>query len=144
MRAKDYLKNIRRIDRIISDKRDEIERLRELVTSISVPMGEKVQTSSTGDKQERMIIDYLTQSYELEDEIIRLSKERLEALRTIELLNDPAEYAVIYDCYVNGIEDFNRIADNINRSYSFVVKRHSRGIKKIQEIINERYERTEK
>lgn len=139
MRARDYLLRIWELDEYIKDKRDEIERAEESAKGLGGSSNsEKVQTSPVPDKLEKSVIAYTSLKEKLTDDLIRIEAERSQIIRTIELL-PLKEYTVIYRVYVHYMT-YDEIADEINKSYSYVSKRHSKGLKILQEIINERYD----
>lgn len=141
MRAKDYLMRITLLDEILKNKREEIATLRESALGFGFASNsEKVQTSPTPDRLENSVIRFLEMEKRLIDEILEIEIERMRIISTIEQL-PPAEYAVIYSVDVKG-KTFNAVADALDKSYSYVSKKHSRGLKLLQEILNERDERT--
>lgn len=142
MRARNYLEQIRKLDKLIAAKLEEIEKLKEdkeSAISISLPTSEKVQSSPRHDKLERMVARFADMELDLYEELIEKQNKRRAILLTLEEL-PPIEYSVLYDIYVNYLP-YNIIADKMDRSYSYVSKKHSKGLKKLQEILDERNER---
>ena len=140
MRSKEYLLQIYKLDKLIQAKLDEIQRLKSSAISSSMPVTEKVQSSPRGDRLEKTVAAYVDMEGELYQDLIDIQAQRREILDTMAMLPG-IEYAIIYDLYVNYLP-INIVEEKMDRSYSFVSKRHSRGLKRIQEILDERNERT--
>ena len=98
MDTKTYLKQISRLDDMIENTRQDIERLKSLAMSITVPMDkEKVQTSGTSD----LIASSVSAYVDLEREKVNSwAKQRELAVHQIEGLENHAYYKVLYKRYV--------------------------------------------
>ena len=128
-----YLKRIEEIDTLIERIKEDKERWLDIATSITAPMGgERVQTSSNGKKMENAIIN----SMGYDDRIVQLNLERLEILKTIELLPF-VEYNLLYMRYVKRME-YKDIAMMCNKSYSWATSVHGRALQSLKKILGEK------
>jgi DNA-directed RNA polymerase specialized sigma subunit len=76
-------------------------------------------------------------SYSDLERIIKADKEKKqEIIDTIGMLN-PNESTVLYKCYADAMTLWE-ISKDMDRSYSWVSKMHSRGVKNIQQILDSR------
>ena len=97
--------------------------------------GDKVKSSPKQDKMEEAVIKYTMLQEELEQKVIELIEQRKQIKGKLELL--PAdEYDVLYRRYLLK-QDLATIAMNIFRSESWVWHTQERGLKHLQEILNE-------
>ena len=137
MEALEYLEKIRKYDRLIENRRLEIEDLR---SCASLPAGfssdTKVQTSRRPDRAENLIVSYLDREAELQEDVIAFWKKRQEIIRTIEQLKT-AEYAVLYSTFVEGL-GLQEVADQNDRSYTWAAQIKKKGLDSLQKILDER------
>ncbi len=107
MNAKDYLKQIKKIDTQIKNKSVEVEQLKEISETLA----------------KRAFA-----------EIERLYNERAEIIKTIEQLPE-AEYDVLYKVYVQ-YETLQEVAADRYISYSLAATIHGRALKRLESLIN--------
>ena len=137
MKAKTYLLQIQRYDEMINNKLVELQKWRDIATDISVKLsGDKVQTSGNGDKIGNAVSNYVTIEQEINEAVFELAKLRSEIIRTIEVLN-VTYYDVLHKIYVQGLQLWE-VADIYKKSYSWITTTHSRAIKALQAILDER------
>ncbi len=137
MKAKTYLLQIQRYDEMINNKLVELQKWRNIATDISVKLsGDKVQTSGNGDKIGNAVSNYVTIEQEINEAVFELAKLRSEIIRTIEVLN-VTYYDVLHKIYVQGLQLWE-VADIYKKSYSWITTTHSRAIKALQAILDER------
>lgn len=142
MRAKAYLRQIASIDNSIEHLKDHINSLRESAFSIvCAPDGERVQTSKRQDAMERVICRYIDDEASAFDKMLQLQRQKAEIIHTIEQL-PPTESGILYAVYVKK-ERFSDIADRIDRSYSYVTKKHNRGMKLLQILLDDKEDSNE-
>lgn len=98
MDTKSYLKQISRLDSMLDNTKQEIEQLKNLAMSITVPMDkEKVQTSGTSDLIGNSVAKYI----DLEREKLGIWAGRRElVVHQIESLENHAHYKILYKRYV--------------------------------------------
>lgn len=144
MTAEFFLKQIERADRAINNKLSEIYKLRQLATSIAVPIDrEVVQTSGVSDRVGNIvakIIDLEKEVNLLVDEYINI---RQSCIKVIELLQDPLQYSVIHKHYVQ-YKTFAEIANEEHYTYQWILKVHSRALDNITKILEEKSSKKQK
>lgn len=147
MRAKEYLLQLGKIDRLIENKIAEMEHWKAMAAgttaySETVKIGnemhavEKVQSSGNRYKMEDAVLKYIETSNEINSEVDRLVYTRKEVINTIEQLKTD-EYDILYKIYVQG-KTFQEVAEDKTKSYSWVTSKHGRGLASLQRILDER------
>ena len=105
MTAKEYLLSIKQLERAIRLKKEEIEELRTLATSITVKTGEEpVQTSGTSDKVGNIVAKIVDLQRELEDSVIVFLNKREECIAILDKMQDIDEYEVLYRRYMQDMK----------------------------------------
>ena len=133
MTAKEYLLQIIYLDSRIEANREKVQRLKESATGTTSNLSpDKVQTSTSKHKMEDAVISYA----DLEKAIQADEEKKQGIIDTISLLN-PYESTVLYKRYVEE-KSLWVISREVSRSYSWVTKVHSTGVKNIHKIINEK------
>lgn len=136
MTAKEYLQSVFFLDNKITSNKERVKKYKGMAENKTSKLSvDKVQTSSSKQKMADAVCDYS----DLESIIQEDEKKKQEIIDTISLLS-PHESIVLYKYYVD-IMSLNEVAEDISRSYSWVSKRHSDGIKNIQKILDSREER---
>ena len=137
MKAKEYLLQIRKIDRLVENKIAELEHWQAIATGTTTfSDGDRVQSTGNKYKMEDAIIKCIEINKELNAEIDRLVDTRKEVISTIEQLK-PSEYDVLHKIYVQN-KDFQEIATAKKMSYSWVTSKHGRALASLQKILDER------
>ena len=133
MEAKEYLQGIFFLDNKIASNKERVKKYKGVAENkVSKLSPDKVQTSSSKQKMADAVCNYS----DLESIIQEDEKKKQEIINTVTLLN-PNESIVLYKYYVD-IMSLNEVAEDIARSYSWVSKKHSDGIKNIQKILDDR------
>ena len=100
MKAKDYLLQISKIDRLVENKIAELEHWQAIATGTTTfSDGDRVQSTGNKYKMEDAIIKCIEISNDLNEQIDRLVDTRKEVISTIEQLK-PSEYDVLHKIYV--------------------------------------------
>lgn len=137
MRAKEYMNQISKIDRIIQNKIVEMEHWKAIATSTTVSTeGERVQSSGSKEKMADAVCRYMDMQTEINDDIDRLIDTKQEIIGTIEQLNVD-EYDVLHKIYVQ-FKTFQEVAAEKGKSYSWVTSKHGRGLANLQRILEVR------
>ena len=137
MKAKDYLLQISKIDRLVENKIAELEHWQAIATGTTTfSDGDRVQSTGNKYKMEDAIIKCIEISNDLNEQIDRLVDTRKEVISTIEQLK-PSEYDVLHKIYVQN-KDFQEIATAKKMSYSWVTTKHGRALASLQKILDER------
>ena len=140
MNAERFLEQYEKLSAIVETKQQRIYSLYDRETSITVQsFSERVQSSGSKQKMADATCERLDLKQELENEIVLLEEKRKEIERVLECL-PTAEYKVLYKRFIE-MKELYIIADEVRKSYSWVSKKKSRGLKHVQEILDEREKR---
>ena len=137
MNAKDFLRQIKKLDRLIENKLIEIQRWKDIANNTTANLsGERVQSSGNPQKIADAIGRYIDLEREINQDIDRLVETKKDVICVIEQLN-ATEYDIIHKIYVQylTLED---VADAYDRTYSWATTIHGRALKHVQNILNKR------
>ena len=135
MNAKDYLLQLKKLDRMIENKQIEIQQLKGVATSITPTMsGERVQSTSNPQRIADAIGDYIDLEAEVKRDIAELFAKKREIIASIEQLNT-TEYDILHKIYVQYLT-FDEVAFSCNYSRSWVATVHGRALQHLQEVID--------
>ncbi len=149
MRAKQYLQQIEKIDKIIQNKIIEKEQWFAIATNTTSQIGgERVQSSVSQQKMADATERYYELSREIDQYIDSLIRKKKEVISTIEKLK-PIEYDVLHKVYIGIIiPDENprtvrylsleEVAEMYKKSYPWATSVHGRALKHVQDILDER------
>lgn len=150
MKAKEYLLQIQKLDRMIENKLEEVEHWKTVASSTTMSYeGERVQSSGSKEKMADTVCRYLTMESEINAVIDELIDTRQEIIKTIELLNTD-EYDLLYKMYVgkrtvkkdDSIETIymtlDEVADFNKKSRRWAASVHGRALVNLQKILDER------
>ena len=100
MKAQEFLKQIKKLDKLIENKLAEVQRWKEIANNTTVNMsGERVQSSGSHDTVANAICTYMDLEREIKQCVDELIDKRKDILNVIEQL--PAtEYGNIHNIYV--------------------------------------------
>lgn len=138
MTAKEYMRQLEKLDTIIENKLQEKVRWMEIAkgTGSSFSSSERVQTSGNQQKMADAVIKYIGLEEEIDRYIDRLVDTRQEIISTIEQLN-ATYYDLLHKIYVQRIP-LKEVAAIKKQSYSWVTTMHGRALQHVQEILNKR------
>lgn len=115
------------------------KQLRNLATSISSLSTETpVQSSSDGDRIGKIIASIVDKEKELDAIVDDYIDEKEKRIKLIEQLDDSLQYKVLHKRYVE-LKSLSEIASEESYTYDWIGKKHSQGLKKVQEMLNELY-----
>lgn len=133
MKAKEYLQKITFLDSKIDSNKERVMRYKESAENKTSNLSpNKVQTSTSKQKMADAVCSYS----DLERIIKADEEKKQEIIDTIGMLN-PNESTVLYKCYADAMTLWE-ISKDMDKSYSWVSKMHSRGVKNIQQILDSR------
>jgi DNA-directed RNA polymerase specialized sigma24 family protein len=132
LKAQELLDQIKKIDAVILNKQNEVERWKDRAVNITAPVGtEKIQASGSLQKMADAVCEYVN----LEEEDIRqLFQQRRYIISIIEQLS-VTEYELLYNIYVLQL-DFDDAAEAASRSRSWVNSAHGRALQNVQRILD--------
>lgn len=134
------MSQIKKLDRMIVNKRIEIRQLKEIANNSTGDMtGEKVQSSGNPQRIAEAIVKYVDLEREIFQDINKLIDARRDVISVIEQLST-TEYDILHKLYVQNIT-FQDVATAYDRTYSWATTIHGRALKHVQRILDEREER---
>lgn len=136
MKAKDYLLQVRRINKLIELKQNEINKLNLYLGVKAVNYeAERVQSSNTTDRTDLIckIVDF---EIELKEYIKQLIDLKKEIMQTIDKLDDADLIKLLYLRYFD-FKTWEEIAITMNYSYRWILKLHGISLQKIEKILQE-------
>lgn len=137
MKAKDFLKQVEKLDTIIQNKLIEQAQWKEIALGVTSPSeGERVQTSKRPSKMADAIDRCVDIESEIDSLIDRLIDTKRDITSVIEQLN-ATEYDVLHKRYIQHLSYLD-IADAKHRDYNWVTTVHGRALKNVQRIIDGR------
>lgn len=138
MLAIDYLKQIHKIDRLLVNKKYEIEYWKSLAEGVgsTTSSDERVQSQPNPHKMESAICRYIELQHQVEEEQEELIDTRNEIIKTIQLLPDK-EYTALHHIYVQHMSILE-ISFELKIATRTINRAHRRGLELIQEILDER------
>lgn len=134
MTTRQYLSQIEKYDNLIHNKIIEEEQLNILSMSVkSIPMGEKVQSSSKQDPMGDMVAKIIDLRAEISKMATDFLEQKQEIIRTIEEVEDPILYAILFKRYVE-YKTLLSIADELGYSEVTIKRLHLKALKEIKNI----------
>ena len=135
MKAKEYLMQVVRADRMIDNKLHEIEELRRMAISVtSVLKDDVVSGGGTGDKVGTIVSKIVDMEYELDREIDKLVDLKREVMSVIDQL-EPTKCEILYKRYLQK-KTWEKIAVETGFSYVWVCKLHGRALQDVERILD--------
>ncbi|MBR1979708.1 hypothetical protein [Candidatus Proelusimicrobium excrementi] len=137
MKAKEYLKEIARIEKLIENKQLDKQRWKDIALNITPGYdGERVQSSGNMKKMETAVINSVDLEREIEADILRLYRKRQEIIGVLEEL-PLQDYELLYSIYVQK-KSFVEVAGEKGCTYSNITTNHGTALKKVQRIIDKK------
>ena len=137
MRARYFLEQYSKLNKMIANKEKEAAELRAAATGTTSRFGtERVQTSGNPDKMADAIDKYVTLEKEITADIDRLIDIKKDIIAVLEQLN-AKQYELLYTRYVDDLP-LKAIAGQKKCSYDSIRAAHRRAIKSVQRILDER------
>lgn len=146
MKSKDFMLQIKKLDKMIENKLAEREHWLSIATSTTAAAapetGVRVQTSGSKQQMENAVARYIDIERDINDCIDHLYDERKKIISVIEKL-DVVQYDLLHKMYVgvrgNGKTEYmnlNQVAELYEKSYSWATTMHGIALKHVQEIID--------
>lgn len=137
MNAKSFLKQLKKLDRMISNKLIEKEQWKAIATGITPQYGgERVQSSGSQQRMADAVSKYVDIEKEIDADIDRLIDTRMDVISVIEQL-DATEYDILHLLYVQ-YKTLDEVAEIYDRTYSNITTIHGKALKHVQEILENR------
>lgn len=134
--AKEFLKQVEKLDCMITNKLAERDQWKSIALGTSVQLSEKVQTSGSQQKMADAINKYIDIESEINECVDNLIAKKKEVISVIEQL--PVDlYDILHKIYVQ-YYTFYDVADKKDISYSNVTTLHGKALKLVQKILDAR------
>lgn len=135
MKAKEYLMQIKKLDRLVENKLVELEQWKALATSVTQQLTpDRVQTSGNQQKMADAVCKIIEIEADLDACIDRLVNTRREVTKTLERLN-AGYYDILHKVYVQG-QTMDEYALHSGKTYGWAKKKHSRALKRLQNVLD--------
>jgi len=142
MRAKDFLLQIEKIDKMIENKTIEREQWESIAYGVTATPQtvkingklhnmDKVQPSGNPHKMANAIVNYL----DYDNEIKRLAESKKEIIKTLERL-DVEYYDILHKIYVQYIT-LSEYAKMKDKSYRQITNLHGQALQRLQKVIDD-------
>ena len=139
MKAKDYMTQLKKLNKIIENKRQEKAELMDIAAGITArAIGERVQSTGSKTKMADSVDRYVDIEREIESIVSDCIAKKAEIISTIENLN-VTEYDVLYKVYVQDFTLYD-VADQYDKSKSWADSVHGRALASVQKIIDKKGE----
>lgn len=137
MDAISFLKQVEKLDTLITNKLIEKAQWRDIALGITANMeGERVQSSGRPSKMSDAIDKCVDMEAEIDSLIDRLVDTKRDVLKVIEKLS-ATEYDVLHKRYIQFMA-LQEIADAKNKQYGWVTTTHGRAVANVKKILKER------
>lgn len=137
MNAKEFLRQVKKLDRLIENKMIEVQQWKEIAENTTATLsGERVQSTHNPHRIADAIGRYIDLEAEIKRDIDALIATKKDVIEVIEQLNAD-EYDVVHKIYVQFLT-YDETAYICKQSKSWVTTAHGRALKHVQRILNER------
>lgn len=137
MKAKEYLQQVEKLNRMIDNKLIELEQWKAMAVGItSHSEGERVQGSGDQQKMADAVCRYVDIQSEVNAQIDKMVELKKEVISTIEQL-PTVEYDLLHKVYIQFMS-FDDVAATYNKHPKWATRLHGSALQKVQKIIDER------
>ena len=137
MKAKEFLKQLKKLDKMIENKQIEKEQWKSIAEgTVSHSEGERVQSSGSQQKMADAVNRYVDIEKEIDSFIDRLIFTKKDVISVIEQL-DATEYDFLHKVYVQYLTLYD-VAEKYDKSYSWATTVHGRALNRVQTILDAR------
>jgi DNA-directed RNA polymerase specialized sigma24 family protein len=138
MEAKNYLRQVEKLDVRIQNKLIERQQWRDIALGITASTGgERVQSSANQQKMANAIEKCVDMESEIDALVDRLIETKKDVIATIEQLDSPTEYDILHKRYIQFIP-LQEIADIYGRDYTTITTTHGRALKNVQALLDKK------
>ena len=137
MKAQDFLKQLKKLDKMIENKLIEVEQWKAIASGTGTfAEGERVQSSGSQQKMADAVARYVDFETELNATIDTLVDTKKDVISVIERL-DAEKYDVLHKVYVQYLT-FEEVAHILGKSKSWIAGKHGTALKEVQNILDGR------
>lgn len=134
--AKNYLRQVEKIDVRIQNKLIERQQWKNIAVGITASIGgERVQSSGSQQKMADAVEKCVDMEREIDALVDSLIETKKDVIATIERLESPTEYDILHKRYVQFIP-LQEIADRYGREYTTITTTHGRALKNVQMLLD--------
>lgn len=133
MNAKEYLKQLINIDRLIDSKQRQLDRLRDLCCVQSSKLSGMPRSGGNSDRIGELIANIVDLEREINETIDVLVDLKREAMGKIDLLNDNRHKLILNKRYLEN-ETFEKIAVDMNLSWKWTHKLHKEALEALDAL----------
>ena len=140
MKAKEYLLQLKKLDKLIENKLAERDQWYAITTAVTQRLSaDRVQTTSNPHKMEDAVLKLMEVEKELDAAIDNFVDAKREIIATVTKLSETNEtyYDVLHKIYVQYCT-LDEVADLYKNSRSWADQTHGRALKIVQGIIDDR------
>ena len=140
LKAQDYLKQLKKLDKLIENKLAERDQWYAISTAVTQRISaDRVQASSNPHKMEDAVLKLVEVEKELDDAIDAFVDLKREIIATVTKLSETNEtyYDVLHKIYVQ-YRTLDEVADMYNNSRNWADQTHGRALRMVQRIIDDR------
>lgn len=142
MTTDEYLDQVSRLSLAIENTLQDIQRLKDMATSITAPMDkERVQSSGTSDMVAKNVAEYVT--LQQSENLKSCTELRNRIIRQINSMPNKRDYNILYKRYVLEIP-ISQIADALHIDRSLVYKDLHRALANFERIYGATYGKVHK
>lgn len=124
MKAKEYLKQIEKLDKCINQRQIECDSYRLLAEATGgIQYGDRVQTSPQGDTLEKKVVRYVQLEQDINDMIDRFVDLKHKIIDEIQGLSEVKHIDILFKKYVQ-YKSLEQIAVEMNYTYQYVRELH--------------------
>lgn len=136
MDAKNYLRQVEKLDVRIQNKLIERKQWEDIALGITASVGgERVQSSGSQQKMADAVIKCVDMEDEINALVDNLIDIKKDVIATIEKLDNPTEYDILHKRYIQFIP-LQEIADIYGREYTTITTTHGRALKNVQVLLD--------
>lgn len=137
MDAKEFLKQVEKLDVRITNKLIEQKQWKDIALGITANMnGERVQSSGAKSKMADAVEKCVDMEAEIDSLVDNLIGIKKDVIQTIERLDSATEYNVLHMRYIQ-FKDLQEIADHYGKEYGWATTTHGRALRHLQTILDE-------
>lgn len=138
MSAKEFMRELRRMDVLIDRKCEQLEELRTTAENMTIALNpDKVQTSNTNSR-ENLLVRIVDLEHKINGEIDYYAERKEKAMEIIDSLEDDRFIDILYMWYLER-KTWEQIAVNLGYSYRRVTQLHGHALQALDKKIAENF-----
>lgn len=135
MKAKEYLKQVRKLDTLIKNKLIEKQQWRDIAMGVTPQLSaDRVQSSGEKQKMANAVEKMVEIEREIDECVDKFVDKKREIIGVIEQL-DPDKYDLLHAIYAQ-FQTLEGAAYSMGKSYTWATTTHGRALKEVQAIID--------